>query len=252
MKLQASIFTLASAYFASAQESTRPGYNCHPTCIQPTIPRNRQFNFGRHYAVLNLDLINGIVGGVEETAAGQAFISNTANWIDAVHALDPAPLSIFTRVYFENSFQPEIGPDSPFGQVAGDLGTAATAPTKLHPAFTVDQAGAGNVVLQKTRYYAGAGNALEQILSTQKIDTVIMSGIRTSGVMLSTAYRLFDLDYNVYVIANNTIESPPNDPDINANILEGILPKLPVDVITIEQALAALDRSGPAIYGRNN
>lgn len=51
-----------------------------------------------------------------------------------------------------------------------------------------------------------------------------------------------------YVIANNTIESAPNDPDINTNILEGILPKLPVNVITIEQALAALDRSGPAIY----
>ncbi|KAK3051888.1 hypothetical protein LTR09_006842 [Extremus antarcticus] len=52
----------------------------------------------------------------------------------------------------------------------------------------------------------------------------------------------------LYVIANNTIESPPNTPDINTNILEGILPKLPVDVITIEQAMAALERSGPAIY----
>ena len=51
-----------------------------------------------------------------------------------------------------------------------------------------------------------------------------------------------------YVIANNTIESAPNTPDINTNILAGILPKIPVNVITIEQALAALKRSGPAIY----
>jgi hypothetical protein len=51
-----------------------------------------------------------------------------------------------------------------------------------------------------------------------------------------------------YVIANNTIEAPPNTPDINTNILEGIIPKLPVDIITIEQALAALKRSGPAVY----
>ena len=51
-----------------------------------------------------------------------------------------------------------------------------------------------------------------------------------------------------YIIANNTIESPPHGPQINKAILEGILPKLPVDVITIEQALAALDRSGPAIH----
>jgi len=51
-----------------------------------------------------------------------------------------------------------------------------------------------------------------------------------------------------YVIANNTIEQAPNNPDINTNILAGILPKLPVNVITIEQALAALKRSGPATY----
>ena len=51
-----------------------------------------------------------------------------------------------------------------------------------------------------------------------------------------------------YVIANNTIETPPNTPDIYASILEGIIPKLPANVITIEQALAALSRSGPAIY----
>jgi nicotinamidase-related amidase len=38
---------------------------------------------------------------------------------------------------------------------------------------------------------------LEEILSTQGIDTVILSGLRTSGVITATAYRLFDLDYKV-------------------------------------------------------
>ena len=31
--------------------------------INSTIPANKSFNFGRHYAVLNLDLIDGIVSG---------------------------------------------------------------------------------------------------------------------------------------------------------------------------------------------
>lgn len=51
-----------------------------------------------------------------------------------------------------------------------------------------------------------------------------------------------------YIIANNTIESEPNTPDINYNLLAGALPKLPVNVITIEQALVALGNSGPAVY----
>ena len=186
----------ANIYSVRAQDSSKPGYTCHPKCITPTISENKNFNFGRHYAVLNLDLINAIVGGINTTAAGQQFISSTAKWIDAVHSQDPVPLSIFTRIYFSNSHLPEIGPQSPFGAVGGSLGTKADPLTELYPAFHVDRE-AGDVVLQKTRYYAGAGNALEQILSTQQIDTVVLSGVRTSGVITATAYRLFDLDYKV-------------------------------------------------------
>lgn len=50
-----------------------------------------------------------------------------------------------------------------------------------------------------------------------------------------------------YVIANNTIETASDSPGINDAILQGILPKLPVTVITLEQAIEALDRSGPAV-----
>lgn len=189
---------LATLSFATAQGSKKPGYDCYPDCIPSTVS-NGSFSFGQHYAVLNLDLINAIVGGVAETPAGKAFISNVADWIDTVHAQDPPPLSIFTRIYFSNSHKPEVGADAPFYNVGGALGTAASPETELYPAFTVNKKD-GDVVLQKTRYYAGAGNALEQILATQNIDTVILSGIRSSGVILSTAYRLFDLDYNVYVV----------------------------------------------------
>ncbi|KAK5008238.1 hypothetical protein LTR28_004254 [Elasticomyces elasticus] len=243
------LLSAISALLASATAQTTaaaPGYDCYPTCIPSTVT-NSSLSFGRHYAVLNLDLVNALVAPLNSSAAGRAFISNTARWINAVHAQKPAPLSIFTRIYFSNSRKPEIGPASPFRLVGGALGNASDPRTALYPAFAADEV-AGDVVLQKSRYYAGAGNGLEEILRAQQIDTVILSGIRTSGVILSTAYRLFDLDYNVYVIANNTIETPSDAPGINAAILQGILPKLPASVITIEQALAALNRSGPAIY----
>lgn len=51
-----------------------------------------------------------------------------------------------------------------------------------------------------------------------------------------------------YVISNNTIETPPDTPGINAAILEGVIPKLPAKVISVEQAIGALGRSGPAVY----
>ncbi|KAK5117249.1 hypothetical protein LTR62_005866 [Meristemomyces frigidus] len=232
---------------AAAQSSTEPGYDAYPNYIPSTIPSNETLSFGQHYAVLNLDLINGLVAPIANTTEGEAFISCTSKWINAVAALTPKPLTFFSRIYFSNSHNPEISDSTPFKNVGGSLGTASSNATMIYPAFHVNET-AGDVVIQKTRYYAGAGNGLEEILRAQRIDTVVLSGIRTSGVIISTAYRLFDLDYKVYVIANNTIETPSDKPAINTNILEGILPKVPINVITIEQAMAALNASGPAIY----
>jgi len=139
-----------------------------------TLPGNNAFSFGSHYAVLNLDMITGIVGYVENTAAGKAWINSCALWINATHAQNPPPLSIFTRVYFANTRKPEIGPQTPFAAVAGVLGnaTSSSPQSQLYPAFI--ELPDYDVDMQKTRYYAGAGNALEEILSSQLIDTVIL------------------------------------------------------------------------------
>ncbi len=55
-------------------------------------------------------------------------------------------------------------------------------------------------------------------------------------MILSTAYALGDLDYTVYVISDNVIESAPNTNNINQAILSGILPKISARVITLDQA----------------
>ena len=51
-----------------------------------------------------------------------------------------------------------------------------------------------------------------------------------------------------FVIANNTIEYGNDSNMINNAILRGILPKMPLHVITIEQAIDALSRSGASYY----
>ena len=135
---------------------------------------NSTFSFGRHYAVLNLDLINGLVLGVVNTTAGDAWITSTARWIDAVHAQSPAPLSVFSRIYFSNARRPEIGPLTPFAAVAKALpGNANEVDyvTQVYDAFVVKP---DDVVVQKSRYYAGFGNQLEEVLRSQLIDTVVL------------------------------------------------------------------------------
>lgn len=75
------------------------------------------------------------------------------------------------------------------------LGDSNDPLTQIYPEFQPDPV--NDVVLGKSRYYAGSGNSLETILEAQGIDTVIFSGIRTSGALLTTMYRFFDLDYKV-------------------------------------------------------
>lgn len=94
--------------------------------------------------------------------------------VDSVHKQQPPPLSIFTRVYFSNSQRPELAADVPFYQVVNSFGnlTETSPATQIYPAFK--PLNNWDVELRKARYYAGDGNSLEEILRTQKIDTVIL------------------------------------------------------------------------------
>ncbi|KAL3496718.1 cysteine hydrolase family protein [Aspergillus germanicus] len=203
-------------------------------------------SFGQNYAVLNLDLINGVVAPLANTTEGRKWINSTATWIDAVHKQSPPPLSIYTRIYYSSAAAPELSPSTPFYQVAAAFGnlTEQSPVSHIYPAFAPDDSeDSRDVVLRKSRYYAGDGNSLEEILRTRGVEKVILSGLSTSGVLLATAYQLFDLDYFVYVISDNTIQ--PNSPATKDAILKDILPRLPVTVISLEEALEALENSGP-------
>lgn len=103
----------------------------------------------------------------------------------SVHKQSPPPISIFSRLYFSTSLLPEISPDAPFMTDVASVGnlTESDPKSQLYPAFKPlpDY----DVVLQKTRYFAGADNTLVQILQSQKIDTVILVCLMSEGQLLN-------------------------------------------------------------------
>lgn len=61
---------------------------------------------------------------------------------------------------------------------------------------------------------------------------------------MSTIYRLFDLDYNIFVIEDNVLELPPDETiEFKELFLQRLLPKMNLKVITLDAALRALDES---------
>jgi hypothetical protein len=59
---------------------------------------------------------------------------------------------------------------------------------------------------------------------------------------MATVYQLFDLDYEIYVIRDNVLELPVDQTDSVAKVmLDILLPKMDLHVITLAEALHALD-----------
>lgn len=73
---------------------------------------------------------------------------------------------------------------------------------------------------------------------------MLQSGMTLSGVVMSTIYRLFDLDYNIYVIGDNVLELPvDHNAEFKKVMLDTLIPKMNLEVISLDQALQALEHS---------
>ena len=67
----------------------------------------------------------------------------------------------------------------------------------IHPAVAPE---GDDIIITKHRVSAFAGTDLEMILRAKEIDTLVLFGIATSGVVLSTLLEAADADYRLYVI----------------------------------------------------
>jgi len=69
----------------------------------------------------------------------------------------------------------------------------------IHPTLGPEP---GDIVVTKHRVSAFTGTDLEMMLRAKEIETLVLFGIATSGVVLSTLLHAFDSDYNIVVIAD--------------------------------------------------
>jgi nicotinamidase-related amidase len=80
----------------------------------------------------------------------------------------------------------------------------------------------GDIVVRKTRVGAMSTTDLDRQLRGRGIDTLVLAGISTSGVVLSTLIEAADRDYRLYVLSDGT-----EDPDEQARdvLLGRIFPR---------------------------
>jgi nicotinamidase-related amidase len=94
---------------------------------------------------------------------------------------------------------------------------------------------AGEIVLSKRRVGAFSASELETLLRANNITNLVLFGISTSGVILSTIRLAADLDYALTVISDACADT---DEEVHRVLMEKVFPRQ-VNVLTREEFLKA-------------
>ena len=147
----------------------------------------------------------------------------------------------YVRVGFEDADYDAFPVTSSMGQriLAADRTAyhADAAATAIHSRVTPEP---GDIVVRKTRVGAFSTTDLDEQLRRDDIDTLILAGIATSGVVLSTVRDASDRDYRLFVLADATAD---RDPAVHEFLLAAIFPRQ-ATVITTADLGALLAGSG--------
>ena len=185
-----------------------------------------------HTALLVMDVQAGIVTRFAQTSD---FLKRMNTAIAAARAAQ-IPV-IYVVVTFRQGY-PEISPKyktfAAIKQQQSPLQAAMTT-AEIHPAIAPQPT---DIVVTKRRVSAFSGSDLEVVLRAQDISHLVLCGIATSGVVLSTLREAADKDYQLTVLSDCCVDS---DEEVQRVLLSKVFPRQ-AEVITAEAWSARLQQ----------
>ncbi|WP_432251918.1 cysteine hydrolase family protein [Streptomyces sp. HNM1019] len=173
-------------------------------------------------ALLVMDVQKGIVARVQD----DDYLPRLGRAIDAARG---AGIPV---VYVVVGFRPGRPEASARNKVFGALPPGAFTEddpnVALHPDVTPRE---GEVVVTKRRVSAFTGSDLEVVLRAQGITHLVLTGIATSGVVLSTLRQAADLDYRLTVLSDACYDP---DPEVHRVLTEKVF-RGQAEVETVEE-----------------
>jgi nicotinamidase-related amidase len=167
-------------------------------------------------ALLVMDFQNIVVDRLDDLAV----LDTAAAAIEAARA--SGVLVIYVRIDFRPGY-PEVSPRNRSFAArigAGGLDLAeASAATRLHSSLAPAD---DEPVVVKRRVSAFTGSDLAVILRSRSIDALVLSGIATSGVVLSTLREAADLDFDLTVLSDACADV---DPEVHRVLTEKVFPR---------------------------
>jgi nicotinamidase-related amidase len=167
-------------------------------------------------ALLVMDMQVGIVTRFAQT---DDLLTLTSTAITAARAAS-IPV-IYVVVAFRPGY-PEVSPRNKSFSAIKQQQSPLSAPmttTEIHPAIAPQPT---DIVVTKRRVSAFSGSDLEVVLRAQDISHLVLCGIATSGVVLSTLREAADKDYQLTVLADCCVDS---DEEVQRVLLSKVFPR---------------------------
>jgi nicotinamidase-related amidase len=142
---------------------------------------------------------------------------------------------MFVRVAFRPGYPEAAAGNAAFAGVSqsGDRMTQDHPATQVHSSLDPRPA---EPVIVKRRVSAFSGSDLDVLLRAAAADALVLAGISTSGVVLSTLRQAADLDYRITVLADACAD---RDPEVHRVLTEKVFPRQAL-VTTTDEWIAGL------------
>jgi len=188
-------------------------------------------------ALLVMDVQQGIV---DRFGGDEGYLPRLAAAVRAARAAGVRV--IYVTVAFRTGY-PEVSErNKSFATIAGSGRFTDGDPGSAIPAAVAPAS--GDVIVTKRRVSAFTGSDLEVVLRAGGIDHLVLAGIATSGVVLSTLRQAADLDYRLTVLADGCLDA---DPEVHRVLTGKVFPRQ-ADVAGIADWTASLATAAAGRY----
>lgn len=140
---------------------------------------------------------------------------------------------LFVRVAFRDG-HPEVSPSNRSFTALRERGGMLEADARIHPAVAPQD---GEPIVTKRRVSAFAGSDLDVLLRARGARSLVLCGIATSGVVLSTLRAAADLDFQLTVLRDACADG---DEEVHRVLLDKVFPRQ-ADVVTVADWVSSLE-----------